>query len=294
MLKTALLLAAMTALFMTIGGMAGGQQGMVIALLFALVTNFFSYWYSDSMVLKMYRAQPLSQENAPELFQMAAQLSQHAGIPQPRLYLIETDQPNAFATGRNPEHGAVAFSRGLLSMLNSDEIAGVMAHEMAHIKNRDTLTMTVTATLSGAISALANFAMFFGGRNREGERGNPAAMLLVSLLAPLAATIVQMAISRRREYAADATGAEICGNPMALASALRKIHNGSQRIDNEIAEGHPATAHLFIANPLHLRRIGGLFSTHPDMESRIAALEAIAQQMGAPRDNVATAHGPWG
>lgn len=275
MTKTFLLLAAITALFMVVGQLIGGESGMWVAFAFALATNAFSYWFSDSVVLRMYRAQPINAVTNPALYHMIERLAQRAAIPMPKPYVIESPQPNAFATGRSPAHGAVAMTTGIVQLLSERELAGVIAHELAHIKNRDTLTMTVTATLAGAIGALSNFAMFFGGRAQGGERRNPLALLLVSLLAPLAAMLVQMAISRTREYGADATGAAICGDPLALASALEKIHNVAQRVDNTVAENNPATAHMFIINPLHKYKMDNLFSTHPNTANRIEALRAM-------------------
>lgn len=279
MVKTFLLLAAMTALFMVVGSMIGGESGMMTALVFALVTNAFAYWFSDSIVLKMYRAKPIGPSDHPGLHQMIASLSARAGIPVPKAYIIENPQPNAFATGRSPHHAAVAVTTGLLEMLESREIAGVLAHELAHIKNRDTLIMTVTATIAGAISALAHFAMFFGGSSRDSRFG-PIGAIAVAILAPLAATVVQFAISRTREYSADATGAEISGEPLALASALGKISSATRRIPNIQAENNPATAHLFISNPLHMHKVDGLFSTHPHPQNRINALKSLAAKMG--------------
>ncbi len=281
-LKTGLLLAGMTALFMFIGATLGGQQGMVIALLFAMGTNFFAYWFSDSMVLRMHGARQVSEQEAPELYRMVAQLAERAQMPMPKVYIMNNPQPNAFATGRNPQNAAVAATTGLLQMLTPREVAGVMAHELAHIKNRDTLIMTVTATLAGAISMLANFAMFFGGR----ENRNPIASILVMILAPMAAMLVQMAISRTREYAADRVGAEIAGDPEALASALQKIEQGAMRIDNHRAENNPATAHMFIINPLHAYKVDNLFSTHPKTANRIAKLMELA---GSVRNKISNA-----
>ncbi len=279
LLRTFLLLAAMTALFMIVGYAIGGQGGMIIALLFAAGMNVFSWWNSDKMVLRMHRAVQVDEANAPEYHAIVKALAERAGLPMPAVYLIENDQPNAFATGRNPENSAVAVTTGLLRRLTSEEAAGVIAHELAHIKNRDTLTMTITATLAGAISMLGNFAFFFGGnRNRDNPLGGLGTLLAV-LVAPLAAMIVQMAISRTREYSADRLGAQICGNPLWLASALRKIAAG-HGIINESAERNPASAHMFIVNPLNGMRMDGLFSTHPALENRIAELEALAAEMG--------------
>lgn len=275
--KTFLLLAGMTALFGALGLMLGGTNGMLMALGFAVVMNVGSYWFSDKIVLKMYGAQPVT--DGP-IYEMTERLAQRAGLPMPKLYVIDNPQPNAFATGRNPENAAVAVHTGLMDIMSEQEVAGVVAHELAHIKNRDTLIMTVTATIAGAISMLANFVMMFGGgssQNGEGQRAvHPIVGLVVMLVAPLAAMVVQMAISRTREYSADKLGAEICGNPLDLANALRKLEQGASRIDNVVAENNPATAHMFIINPLHTRATDGLFSTHPNTQNRIAALEAMA------------------
>ncbi|MCB2107015.1 MAG: zinc metalloprotease HtpX [Rhodobacteraceae bacterium] len=275
--KVGLLLAAMTALFMAVGYMLGAEQGMAIAFMVAVGMNVFAYWNSDKVVLRMYNARQIGPHDAPEFHGIVAQLAARAGLPMPKVYIIENDQPNAFATGRNPENAAVAATTGLLRMLTRDEIAGVMAHELAHVKNRDTLVMTITATLAGAIGMLANFAMFFGGG--RGSRNNPlgiVGVLLVAILAPLAATLVQLAISRTREYGADAGGAAISGHPLALASALAKLEQGSKRIDNHAAEANPATAHMFIVNPLHANATDSLFATHPATRNRIARLQDMA------------------
>jgi heat shock protein HtpX len=282
-LKTAILLAGMTALFVGIGFMLGGPTGMLIALAIAVGMNVFAYWNSDRMMLSMYGATEVDARSAPGLYGTVEQLADRAGLPMPKVYIIDTDQPNAFATGRNPENAAVAATSGLLRILSTEEVAGVMAHELAHVKNRDTLIMTITATVAGAISMLATFAMFFGG-----NRNNPLGLIgtiLIMILAPIAAMLVQMAISRTREYAADRAGAEICGHPLWLASALGKLERGAQKIDNPEAENNPATAHMFIVNPLHARSIDGLFTTHPNMQNRIAKLREMA---GAP------VAGPWG
>lgn len=274
-MRTALLLAAMTGLFLAAGFLIGGQQGMVIAFVIACAMNLFAYWNADKLVLRMYRAEPVDESTAPEFHRLVGDLARRAGLPMPRIYLIESEQPNAFATGRNPQNAAVAATTGLLKMLNRDEIAGVMAHELAHVKNRDSLTMTITAVLAGAIGMLANFAMFFGGsRDRDAPLGGIGA-LLVMLLAPLAAMLVQMAISRSREYEADRIGAEISGEPRALAAALAKISNGAGQIPNMAAESNPATAHLFIVNPLHGHGADNLFSTHPATQNRIDRLLAM-------------------
>tara|TARA_R110000787_G_scaffold16622_60_gene51763 strand:- start:16854 stop:17735 length:882 start_codon:yes stop_codon:yes gene_type:complete len=277
-LKTTLLLAALTAVFVGAGWLAGGQGGMIIALLFAGGMNLFSYWNADKIVLRMYGAREVDRRSAPGFYGIVETLAAKAGMPMPKVYIMDNPQPNAFATGRNPENAAVAATTGLLKILNDQEIAGVMAHELAHVQNRDTLIMTVTATIAGAISAMANMLMFsslFGSRDNNNPLGGLGA-LLVMLLAPFAAMLVQMAISRSREYEADRIGAEICGRPLWLASALEKLQNGAQRIDNTAAERNPATAHLFIVNPLHARSVDSLFSTHPNMDERIRRLRAMA------------------
>ena len=274
-MRTAVLLAGMTALFLAIGYMIGGQGGMLMALLFAVGTNLFAYWNSDKMVLRMYGAREVDARSAPQFHGLVQQLSQRAGLPMPKVYIIENDQPNAFATGRNPENAAVAATSGLLRRLNHEEVAGVMAHELAHVKNRDTLIMTVTATIAGAVSMLANFAFFFGGNNRNNPLGMVGTLLMV-FLAPVAAMIVQTAISRTREYEADRIGAEICGRPLWLANALVSIQDSAARIDNVQAENNPATAHMFIINPLHARSVDGLFRTHPATEERVRRLRLMA------------------
>ncbi|WP_374382845.1 zinc metalloprotease HtpX [Dongia sp.] len=284
-MRTALLLAAMTGLFLAVGYVIGGQTGVLFAFGLALVMNLFTYWNADKIVLRMYRAQPA---DGHPLEGIVASLAQRAGLPMPKVYIIDNDQPNAFATGRNPENAAVAATTGLLRMLNQNEVAGVMAHELAHVKNRDSLTMTMTAVLAGAIGMLANSLMFIGlaGGNRD-DRNNPLGAigsLLVMLLAPLAAMLVQMAISRGREYEADRVGAEICGEPRALASALNKISQGAEVIDNNEAEANPATAHLFIVNPLHGRTGDSLFSTHPHVANRIERL--LAMETRGPATNI--------
>lgn len=281
--RTAVLLAAMTALFLGIGYMLGGEAGMLIALAIAGAMNIFAYWNSDKMVLRMHGAREVGEQTAPDYVRMVRLMAGNAGLPMPRTYIIDTPQPNAFATGRNPENAAVAATTGLLQMLSPEEVAGVMAHELAHVRNRDTLIMTITATIAGAISMLANFALFFGG-NRNNPMGLIGAIALM-ILAPLAAALVQMAISRAREYEADKGGAEICGRPLWLASALDKMSRASEQIDNEVAERNPATAHMFIVNPLHAQRIDSLFSTHPDTQNRIARLRALAGD--------AAAQSPW-
>jgi heat shock protein HtpX len=277
-MRTGMLLAFMTALFMGVGFLIGGTGGMMIALVVALGTNVFSYWNSDKMVLRMYNAVEVDQNNAPEYYGIVRDLAARAGLPMPRVYLIENDQPNAFATGRNPQNAAVAASTGLLHRLSPNEVAAVMAHELAHVEHRDTLTMTVTATLAGAISMLGNFAMFFGGSRNNNNPFGFIGVIVAMIVAPFAAMIVQMAISRTREYSADRRGAEICGNPLWLASALKKIASGAKQIVNEEAERNPASASLFIINPLSGQGADNLFSTHPSTENRIAALEAMADE----------------
>lgn len=273
-----MLLAAMTALFLGAGYLMGGQGGMVIALMIALGMNAFAYWNSDKVVLRMYNARQVDGRTAPELHGMVRQLADRAGLPMPKVYIIDQDQPNAFATGRNPQNAAVAATTGLLRRMSSEQVAGVMAHELAHVKNRDTLIMTITATLAGALSMLANFSLFFGG-----NRNNPlgiVGVILMMILAPLAAMLVQMAISRSREYEADRIGAEICGHPLWLAGALERLEAASRQIDNTAAERNPATAHMFIVNPLHAHKVDSLFSTHPNTANRVARLRAMAGQGG--------------
>lgn len=279
MMRTAVLLAAMTALFMVVGLMLGGKTGMVMALVFAIGTNIFAYWNSDRMALASVDAQEVDAQSAPELYQMVAELAQRAELPMPRVYVVHSDQPNAFATGRDPQHAAVAVNTGLIQMLTREEVAGVLAHELAHIKNRDTLTMTITATLAGAISSIAQFGMFFGGGRRENGLGTIGTIAL-SILAPIAAMVVQMAVSRSREYVADEMGGRIAGNPIWLASALEKIAGGVAAIPDQQAEAKPAMAHMFIMNPLSGSGMDNLFSTHPNTENRVAALVQQAQAMG--------------
>jgi heat shock protein HtpX len=279
-----MLLAGLTALFMAVGYFIGGQGGMLIALAIAIAMNAFSYWNSDKMVLRMYGAQQVDARAAPELVGLVEQLAARAHLPMPKVFVIDQPQPNAFATGRNPENAAVAVTTGLLGQLNHQELAGVLAHELAHIKNRDTLIMTVTATLAGALGMLANFGLFFG-NNRDNPLGAIGSILMV-ILAPMAAMLVQFAISRTREYGADRAGAEICAHPQWLASALQKIQARAQRIDNVQAERNPASAHLFIINPLHGRSMDSLFSTHPSTENRVRALREMAARTGHA--------GPWG
>lgn len=304
-MRTAMLLAAMTALFMGVGYMVGGSGGMMIAFVIAAVMNLFGYWNADKMVLRMQNAVEVDERSAPEYFAIVRELAQRAGLPMPKVYLIDEDQPNAFATGRNPQNAAVAATTGLLQRLNREEVAAVMAHELAHVENRDTLIMTITATLAGAISMLGNFALFFGSSR---ENNNPlgfVGVLLAMIVAPFAAMLVQMAISRTREYSADKRGGEILGNPMALASALQKIAASAGRLRNQAAEANPATAHMFIYNPLSGERMDNLFSTHPNVENRIAALREQASGMPARETQARSARtvqqeassdaaGPWG
>ena len=280
--KTALLMAAITGLFIVVGGMIGGEQGMLMALLLAFGMNFFSYWFSDTMVLKMMNAREVDATTAPHFYRMIAELAKKADLPMPRVYLIEEAAPNAFATGRNPENAAVAATTGILQILSEREIKGVMAHELAHVKHRDILISTISATMAGALSALANFAMFFGGRDSEGRPSNPIASILVMILAPLAASLIQMAISRAREYEADRGGAEICSDPSALASALEKIHNYATGRQFDAVEHHPETAQMMIMNPLSGGGIAGLFSTHPPTEDRVFRLMEMARTGSYP------------
>lgn len=295
-MKTFMLLAAMTGLFMAIGYVVGGTLGLMIAFGLAAVMNVFSYWNSDKIVLRMQGAKQVTEDDRSAMIRTFVRdtkaLAEAAGLPEPKIYIMDTPQPNAFATGRNPRHAALAATTGLLSMLTREETAGVMAHELAHVQNRDTLTMTVTATLAGAIGMLASFAMFFGrGRN------NPLVNLAIMIFAPMAAGLVQMAISRSREYEADRRGAEICGNPYWLASALAKIDRGARATVNRRAEDNPAMAHLYIMNPLAGRRGDKLFSTHPATQNRIEALHKLAAEMGvaAPAEaQQRRAAGPWG
>jgi heat shock protein HtpX len=279
--KTAMLLAGLTALFMGVGYLIGGGSGAVIALVVAAAMNIFTYWNSDRMVLSMNGAQEVDARTAPDLYNMVSELAARAQLPMPKVYLMDEPQPNAFATGRNPQNAAVAVTTGLLQQLSREEVAGVVAHELAHIKNHDTLIMTITATIAGAISMLAQFGMFFGG-NRDNNSGGMGIIgtLAMVILAPLAAMLVQMAISRTREYSADKMGAFICGNPSWLASALAKIQNAAHQIPNEKAEREPGMAHMFIINPLSGQRMDNLFSTHPATENRIAALQQLSSEMG--------------
>ena len=277
MMKTAILMAAITALFMAIGGMIGGHSGMMLALVVALGMNFFSYWFSDKMVLKMYNAREVDATTAPRFYAMVQELAAKADLPMPKVYLINENAPNAFATGRNPQNAAVAATTGIMQVLSERELRGVMAHELAHVKHRDILISTISATMAGAISMLANFAMFFGGRDSEGRPANPIAGIAVAILAPLAASLIQMAISRAREFEADRGGAEISGDPQALANALEKIHRYAQGIPLEAAERHPETAQMMIMNPLSGGGLRGLFSTHPATEERVARLMELAR-----------------
>ncbi len=298
--KTAMLLALLTAIFVALGAAIGGQSGMVIAFVFALAMNAFSYWNSDKVVLRMYGAHEVDRSSAPELYGVVEELARNAGLPMPRVYIMDNPQPNAFATGRNPEHAAVCASTGFLQALSRDELAGVLGHELTHVKNRDTLIMTIAATIGGAISMLAQYMQFgllFGGNRDRGALGAVGALIAI-IVAPLAAMLVQMSISRSREYAADRGGAMMCGHPLWLASALGKIERYARQIPNEEAESVPATAHMFIINPLSGRGLDNLFSTHPSTENRIAALQEMAResgQMDGPRQEDSRVDaGPWG
>lgn len=277
-LKTSILMAGIIALFGAIGAMIGGKSGMLMALVFGGAMNIFSYWFSDKLVLRMYNAQEVDETSSPYLYNMVRELAARAQLPMPRVYIIHEDQPNAFATGRNPDNAAVAATSGILQMLSERELRGVMAHELAHVKHRDILISTISATMAGAISALANFAMFFGGRDENGRAVNPIAAIAVALLAPLAASLIQMAISRAREFEADRGGAEISGDPHALASALTKIDAYARGIPMPTAEAHPETGQMMIMNPLSGGGLRGLFSTHPATEERVARLRALAMQ----------------
>lgn len=302
LVRTAMLLAFMTALFMAMGYLLGGSGGMIVALAVAAAMNLFSYWYSDKMVLRMHGAIEVNESTAPEFYRIVASLAKQAGLPIPRVYVIRNGQPNAFATGRNPANAAVAASTGLLNLLSDEEVAAVMAHELAHVQNRDTLTMTITATIAGAISMLGNFALFSGGNRDSNNSFGILGMLLAMIVAPFAAMLIQMAISRTREYSADRRGAEICGNPLWLASALRKIESGARQQVNMTAERNPATAHMFIINPLNGRNLDSLFSTHPATENRVTALQMMAQEMAQARSRPGGRGagsdgpnaGPWG
>ncbi|HEY7140114.1 MAG TPA: zinc metalloprotease HtpX [Methylomirabilota bacterium] len=277
MLKTTLFLALLTGLFVAVGGLLGGRSGMVMAFVFALIMNFVSYWFSDKIVLKMYRAQPIGEGELPVVHRIVRNLATRAGIPMPKLYLIPTESPNAFATGRSPQHAAVAVTHGILRIMDETELEGVLAHELSHVLNRDVLISTVAATVAGAISMLANIAqwgMMFGGGSRddEGRSTNPIALLLTIILAPLAAMLIQMAVSRSREYQADASGAQLTRNPNGLASALGKLGQATKMLP---MDANPATAHLFIVNPLSGRSLMSLFATHPPLEERIARLRKM-------------------
>lgn len=295
--KTALLLAAMTALFLAIGYLLGGANGAVIAFLIALGMNGWAYWNSDKAVLRMQGAQPVTRAQAPELVGMVEDLAKKGDLPTPAVYIMDTSQPNAFATGRNPENAAVAVTRGLMNTVSREELAGVIAHELAHIKNRDTLIMTITATIAGAIGFLAQFAMFFGGNQRNNGIGF-IGQILIMILAPLAATLVQMAISRTREYAADKMGADICGHPEWLASALQLIERQARGVTNPRAQDNPATAHMFIINPLRAGGFSGLFRTHPSTEERVRRLMEMRGSGGRNASSRlpntgGTKKGPW-
>ena len=297
--RTALMLAGLTALFMGVGFLIGGKGGAMIALVIAAATNLFAWWNSGRMVLSMYGAHQVDQSSAPDLYNLVAELASRAQLPMPRVFVMDEAQPNAFATGRNPENAAVAVTAGLMQQLSREELAGVIAHELAHIKNHDTLTMTVTATIAGAVSMIAQFGMFFGGHRNNNGPGIVGSIVLM-IAAPFAAMLVQMAISRTREYAADNLGARICGNPMWLASALSRIENAAHQVPNYDAERNPATAHMFIINPLTGQGMDNLFTTHPSTENRIAALQQLAAEMGGQVGmpmggrNSPPPQGPWG
>jgi len=287
-LRTGILMAALTGLFLAVGALVGGSTGMLIAFGMALAMNLFAYWNSDKVLLSMYGARQVDASGAPDLYRLVERLAQQAKLPMPKVYITENPQPNAFATGRDPDHAAVCVTTGLLAQVNQEELAGVLAHELGHVKHRDTLTMTITAVMAGAISMLANMAFFMGGsRDREHPLGI-VGVLLVTLLAPIAAVLVQAAISRSREFEADRAGAEITGRPMWLASALGQIERAAERTPNYPADANPATAHMFIVNPLH-GGISGLFATHPPTEERIARLKAMAGVNATP-----VRRGPWG
>ena len=277
-LKTSILMAGIVALFGAIGLLLGGAVGMMIALALAAAMNVWAYWFSDKMVLKMYNAQEVDETSAPQLYRMVRELAANAQLPMPKVYLIDQTQPNAFATGRNPEHAAVAATTGIMQILSERELRGVMAHELAHVKHRDTLISTISATIAGAISSIAQFGMLFGGSsgNNENRNVHPAVAILIMIVAPLAAGLIQMAISRSREFEADRGGAQISGDPKALAAALEKIHNYAHQVPLQIAEQHPETAQMMIINPLSAGGLRGLFSTHPATEERVARLLALA------------------
>ena len=280
-MKTVLLLGALTGLFVAIGGLIGGQQGMVIALILAAAMNFFSYWFSDKMVLRMYNAQPIDESQAPEIYSLVKELAANAGLPTPKVYLIEDETPNAFATGRDPEHAAVAVTRGIVDLLSARELRGVLAHELAHVHNRDILIGSVAATLAGAVMVLATmarFSAFFGGSSSDDEEGGGLGVvgaLVISILAPMAAMVIQMAVSRSREYKADHDGAGFARDPDALADALGRLEQGSRAIP--MHDPKPQTAHMFIVNPLSGGAMANLFSTHPPMEERISRLRAMGK-----------------
>lgn len=278
--KTFTLMAAITALFISVGGALGGTGGMIIALLFAAGMNFYAYWFSDKAVLKMYGAMEVAPDNTQfrDYYQMVKELAENADLPMPKVYIMENPQPNAFATGRNPEHAAVAATTGIMQILNARELRGVMAHELAHVKNRDTLISTISATVAGAISSMAQFGMMFGGARGGEDRPNPLMGVLMMFLAPMAASLIQMAISRGREFEADRIGGEIAKDPKSLASALEKIHNYAHQIPNQTAEMHPETGQMMIINPLSANSLKGLFSTHPQTEARVAKLMEQAKQ----------------
>ncbi len=282
LVKTAILMAAITGLFIAVGAMLGGQEGMVMALIFAIGMNFFSYWFSDKLVLKMTNAQEVDEGSAPQFYEMIRELANKANLPMPRVYLIEEDSPNAFATGRNPENAAVAATTGIMRILSNRELRGVMAHELAHVKHRDILISTIAATMAGAVSAIANMALLLGNRNADGRSGSPIAGILVAILAPMAAGLIQMSISRAREYEADRGGAEIAQDPEALASALEKIHRYAKGIPFDAVEHHPETAQMMIMNPLTASGISQLFSTHPATEDRVHRLMEMARTGSYP------------
>ena len=291
-LRTGMLMAVLTGLFLVVGAAVGGANGLAVAFVFALGTNLFAYWNSDKVLLSMYGARQVDAADEPQLYSLVQRLAQQAHLPMPKVFITQNPQPNAFATGRNPDHAAVCVTTGLLAQVNQDELAGVLAHELGHVRNRDTLTMTIVAVMAGAISMLAHFAFFMGG-NRD--RNNPIGLvggLVVMLLAPIAAILVQAAISRSREFEADRAGAQITGRPLWLASALGRIEQAAQRTPNYPADANPATAHMFIINPLHGGQgfdMRGLFSTHPSTADRIARLRAMAGSDVAP-----VRRGPWG
>ncbi len=275
LVRTGLLMAALTALFLFAGFLVGGEAGMVSALLFATTANLYAYWNSDKVLLSMYGARQVDDTVAPDLVHAVRELAGQAGLPMPKVFVVENALPNAFATGRSPQHASVCVTSGLLARVDGEELAGVLAHELGHVRNRDTLTMTITATIAGAVSMLANLAHFFGGTGRRSSLGL-LGLILVAIVAPIAAMLVQMAVSRTREFEADRMGAEISGRPLCLASALQKIDRGASITDDPEAQAHPATAHMFISNPLHGGVLSGLFSSHPSTQERIARLEAIA------------------